>query len=173
MPTYTNIATGQVLSQEDFSALICNEIYTCCDQSDNVWFTNTDARNEYQWQQYFIANYLCSDGNAPVNTVPPLINGTLTVGLELRTTDGTWTSDTGLIPPFTYQWYRGASEIVGETNYTYTLVALDMDENITCMVRACDSDGCTNATSNTLLVPLFWIEGGSDVWGTATNNVYA
>lgn len=114
-----------------------------------------------------------SDGNAPVNTVAPAITGTLIVGSVLTTTDGTWTSDTGIIPPYTYQWYRGASAIVGETNNTYTLVALDMDENITCRVRACDSDGCTTAISNTLLVPLFWIAGGSDVWGTATNNVYA
>jgi hypothetical protein len=114
-----------------------------------------------------------SDSNAPINTVAPAISGTLVVGNVLSCSTGTWTSDTGIIPPYTYQWYRGATLIVGETNNTYTLVALDMDENIKCVVTACDSDGCTNANSNTLLVPLFWVAGGSDVWGTATLNVYA
>ena len=152
MATYTNIATGQVLTQDEFSALVCNTIYTCCDQSDNVWFTNNEARNEYQWQQYFEANNLCSDGNAPVNTVPPAISGTLVVGNVLTTTNGTWTSDTGLIPPYTYQWFRGLTLLVGETNNTYTLVQADAGQNITCRVTACDSDGCTNATSNSVYI---------------------
>jgi hypothetical protein len=153
MPTYTNIATGQVLTQDEFSALVCNETYTCCNQADGVWFTANDAKNEYQWQQYFIANNLCSDGNAPINTVAPAISGTLVVGNVLTCSTGTWTSDTGIIPPYTYQWYRGATLLVGETNNTYTLVALDMDENIKCVVTACDSDGCTNANSNSVLIP--------------------
>jgi hypothetical protein len=171
MATYTNIATGQVLTQDEFSALVCNTIYTCCDQSDNVWFTNNEARNEYQWQQYFEANNLCSDGNTPVNIVPPSISGTLVVGNVLSGTNGTWTSDSAIT--YTYQWFRGLSPIVGATSINYTIVALDMDENIRLRVTATDSDGSTNASSNTLLIPLFWISGGSDVWGTATINVYA
>lgn len=151
MATYTNIATGQVLSQEDFSALVCNEIYTCCDQQDNVWFTANDAKNEYQWQQYFIANNLCSDGNAPVNTVAPAISGTLVVGETLTCSSGTWTSDTGIIPPYTYQWYRGATTI-GTGGNTYTLVQADAGKNIKCVVTACDSDGCTNADSNVVYI---------------------
>ena len=171
MATYTNIATGQVLTQDEFSALVCNTIYTCCDQSDNVWFTNNEARNEYQWQQYFEANNLCSDGNAPVNVVSPTISGTIGVGDVLSGTNGTWTSDSAIT--YTYQWFRGLSPIVGATAINYTIVALDMDENIRLRVTATDSDGSTNANSNTLLIPLYWIAGGSAVWGTATNNVYA
>ena len=93
-----------------------------------------------------------SDSNAPVNTVPPAISGTLVVGNVLTCSTGTWTSDTGIIPPYTYQWYRGVTLLVGETNNTYTLVALDMDENIKCVVTACDSDGCTNADSNVVYI---------------------
>jgi hypothetical protein len=152
MPTYTNIATGVVLNQDEFSALVCNETYTCCNQADGVWFTANDAKNEYQWQQYFIANNLCSDGNAPINTVAPAISGTLVVGNVLSCSTGTWTSDTGIIPPYTYQWYRGATLLVGETNNTYTLVQADAGQNIKCVVTACDSDGCTNADSNVVYI---------------------
>jgi hypothetical protein len=152
MPTYTNIATGQVLTQDEFSALVCNETYTCCNQADGVWFTANDAKNEYQWQQYFIANNLCSDGNAPINTVAPAISGTLVVGNVLTSSTGTWTSDTGIIPPYTYQWYRGLTLIVGATNNTYTLVQADAGQNIKCVVTACDSDGCTNANSNSVYI---------------------
>lgn len=112
-----------------------------------------------------------SDGNAPVNTVSPAISGTLVVGNVLSGTNGTWTSDSAIT--YTYQWFRGLSPIVGATSINYTIVALDMDENIRLRVTATDSDGSTNASSNTLLIPLYWISGGSDVWGTATNNVYA
>ena len=92
-----------------------------------------------------------SDGNAPVNTVAPVISGTLVVGSVLTTTNGTWTSDTGIIPPYTYQWKRGVTNIGTDAN-TYTLVTADAGQNITCVVTACDSDGCTPATSNSVYI---------------------
>jgi hypothetical protein len=92
-----------------------------------------------------------SDGNAPVNTVAPVISGTLVVGNVLSCSTGTWTSDTG-ITGYTYQWYRGLTLIVGETNNTYTLVQADAGQNIKCVVTACDSDGCTNADSNSVYI---------------------
>jgi hypothetical protein len=93
-----------------------------------------------------------SDSNAPVNTIAPAISGTLVVGNVLTSSTGTWTSDTGIIPPYTYQWYRGVTLIVGETNNTYTLVQADAGQNIKCVVTACDSDGCTNADSNVVYI---------------------
>ena len=149
--SYTNIATGKVLNQEDFSALVCNKEFTCCDYSDNVWFTNNEAKNEYEWQLYFQANDMCSDQNAPVNTVAPAITGTNAVGNVLTCSTGTWTSDTGIIPPYSYQWYRGVTPI-GTNASTYTLVTADAGETITCVVTACDSDGCTPATSNSVYI---------------------
>ena len=99
-----------------------------------------------------LSSGVATDGNAPINTVPPSISGTLVVGNVLTTTNGTWTSDTGLIPPYTYQWFRGLTLLVGETNNTYTLVQADAGQNITCRVTACDSDDCTNATSNSVYI---------------------
>lgn len=93
-----------------------------------------------------------SDSNAPINTVAPAISGTLVVGNVLTCSTGTWTSDTGIIPPYTYQWYRGLTLIVGATNNTYTLVQADAGQNIKCVVTACDSDGCTNADSNVVYI---------------------
>lgn len=56
--TFYNIATGETLSQCDFYALVSEEVYDCCSQSLNVWIAqpNNLAFNEYQWQQWFIAN---------------------------------------------------------------------------------------------------------------------
>jgi len=94
--------------------------------------------------------YESTDAAVPINTVPPVISGTPLIGNVLTTTNGTWTSDTG-VTGYTYQWYRGASPIGGATNNTYTLVQADAAENITCQVVAIDSDGASlPATSNIL-----------------------
>jgi hypothetical protein len=92
-----------------------------------------------------------SDGNAPINTVPPEISGDVSVQSTLTCTTGTWTSDTPIIS-YSYQWYRGASEIVGETSETYPITNDDVDTILTCKVTACDSDGCATATSNSILI---------------------
>jgi hypothetical protein len=118
--------------------------------------------------------YESTDAAVPINTVPPVISGTPLIGNVLTTTNGTWTSDTG-VTGYTYQWYRGASPILGATNNTYTIQAIDMDENITCQVIAYDSDGASlPAASNAILIPIYWGEvGGASVWGTPTNNIYS
>lgn len=48
----------------------------------------------------------------------------------------------------TYQWKRGGVDIGSATASTYTLVAADSGQNITCVV----SIGAANATSNTLAI---------------------
>ncbi len=174
MATFFNIRTGQTLTQAEFATLVCETDYTCCSQYENVWLGFGMAKNEYQWQLYFNANNLCSDGNKPINTVPPVISGGLLIGNVLTTTNGTWTSDTG-VTGYSYQWYRNNVIIVGATNQTYTIVGADMDAFITCKVIATDSDGASlPATSNQILIPIYWgVVGGSSVWGAATNNIYA
>lgn len=110
-----------------------------------------------------------SDGNAPVNTVAPAISGTLIVGQTLTCTSGTWTSDTGLIPPYLYQWKRGGVNIGGATSSTYTLVSADAGTAITCQVTATDSDGSTNALSNSVTILATII----DVLGTSIKGAYS
>lgn len=152
---YLNINTGQVLSQEDFTALVCQTDYTCCTSNANVWINGNVAKTEYQWQNYFNANNMCSDGNVPVNVTPPIIavEGSIYIGGKLELTDyGTWTSDTG-VTGYQLQWYRDNVAISGETGTQYTITNDDVDTYITCKVIAIDSDGSSlPATSNQILI---------------------
>jgi hypothetical protein len=83
---------------------------------------------------------------APVNSTPPVISGTTTLGSVLTTTDGTWTNSP---ISYTYQWKRGATNI-GTNASTYTLVIADSTAAITCVVTATNASGSTPATSNTI-----------------------
>jgi len=83
---------------------------------------------------------------APVNSTPPVISGTTTLGSVLTTTDGTWTNSP---ISFAYQWKRGATNI-GTNASTYTLVIADSTAAITCVVTATNASGSTPATSNTI-----------------------
>jgi hypothetical protein len=144
MPTYTNIATLKVLTQEEFSALVCTKDFTCCNYSDSVWFTNNEAKNEYEWQQFFLANNLCSDGNAPVNTVLPSITGNLAVGQTLTYVAGTWTADL----PITITWVWKSNGVTVQTGgATYVPITSDAGKTITIVETASDDDGSANATS--------------------------
>ena len=96
-----------------------------------------------------------TDGNAPVNTIAPVISGTALVGNTLTSTTGTWTSDTGVIS-YLYQWYRGATLISGATNSTYVLTFADGGFDITCRVAATGTDGTSAyVSSNSILFRSF------------------
>lgn len=84
----------------------------------------------------------------PANTSAPTITGTPTVGQVLSSTEGTWTGNP--TPTYARQWRRGASNIAGATGATYTLVAADIGQTITCVVTATNSEGSDTATSNTI-----------------------
>ena len=85
----------------------------------------------------------------PANTVAPTVSGTAVVGQTLTTTNGTWSNSP---TSYTYQWYRGASAISGETNSTYVLVQADAGNtsNIKCVVTATNAGGSASADSNTV-----------------------
>lgn len=81
-----------------------------------------------------------TDGLVPVNTIPPVISGTASVGNTLTSTTGTWTSDTGVIS-YQYQWTRNNVDIAGATNSTYVVATADRLTTLRCKVRATDLDG--------------------------------
>ena len=83
----------------------------------------------------------------PVNTVAPVVSGSLTVGSVLTTTNGTWTGSPTIT--YSYQWKRGATN-VGTNANTYTLVTGDIGSNMTCVVTATNPGGSTDATSNSV-----------------------
>ena len=83
---------------------------------------------------------------APVNTVPPSISGTPTVGEILSAANGTWTGDPA--PGYEYQWNRDSVAISGATASDYTLVVDDEGTNITVTVTASNTAGSASATSD-------------------------
>lgn len=94
-------------------------------------------------------NPLVSGGGVPpFNTVAPMVGGPAIVGGSLGTTNGDWTGSP--IITFTYQWYRGATPIIGATFNYYDLVEADAGNttNITCQVTATNIYGSATATSN-------------------------
>jgi hypothetical protein len=84
----------------------------------------------------------------PVNTVAPVVSGTAVVGQTLTTTNGTWTNSPS---SFSYQWFRGATQI-GTKASTYTLVSADAGQSVTCRVTATNAGGSANATSKALSI---------------------
>ena len=75
----------------------------------------------------------------PVNTTPPALTyGGRYEGELVTTDDGTWDNSP---TSFTYQWYRDATPISGETLNEYTLAAADVDTEVTCQVTAINGGG--------------------------------
>jgi hypothetical protein len=88
---------------------------------------------------------------APVNTAPPTVNGTTTVGGTLTASNGTWSnSPTGYV----YQWLRcngGGANCVAVPNGTqqsYTLVGADAGHTMRVRVTASNADGSASAESS-------------------------
>ena len=76
---------------------------------------------------------------APVNTVAPALSYTFRYeGESVDTDDGTWDNSP---TSFTYQWYRDATPISGETLSQYILTSADADTEVTCQVTAINAGG--------------------------------
>jgi hypothetical protein len=107
--------------------------------------------NTYGTSAYIASSNSVSAVNtvAPTNSVAPVISGTSLVGEILTTTTGTWSGIP--TPTYSYQWKRGVTNI-GTNATTYTLVAADAGQSITCVVTATNAGGSANATSNALSI---------------------
>lgn len=82
----------------------------------------------------------------PVNTVAPVVSGTVAVGSVLTCSTGTWTNSP---TSYSYQWKRGTTN-VGINANTYTLVAGDVDAMMSCVVTATNISDSASATSNSV-----------------------
>lgn len=87
---------------------------------------------------------------APVNTAPPTISGTPTVGQTLTASNGTWSNSP---TTFAYQWLRcngGGNSCVSVANGTdqkYTLVGADAGHTMRVKVTGTNADGSSSAQS--------------------------
>jgi hypothetical protein len=87
---------------------------------------------------------------APVNTVPPALSyGLRFEGETVDTDDGTWDNSP---TSFTYQWYRDATPISGETLSQYILAAADADKYISCEVTAINAGGSATEPSDSIYI---------------------
>jgi len=88
---------------------------------------------------------------APVNTVPPALSyEQRTEFYTVSTDDGTWDNSP---TSFTYQWYRDATPISGETSNIYFLDTLDVDKYVSCEVTAINGSGSsTPAPSDAIYI---------------------
>lgn len=84
----------------------------------------------------------------PIQTAPPAISGTPTVGSVLTSSKGTWLG----VPSFTYQWQRGGVPINGATGLSYTLVSADSGATITAVITATNARGATSATTQAVTI---------------------
>jgi hypothetical protein len=84
----------------------------------------------------------------PFNSTSPAVSGTAELGQTLSTTDGTWVGVPTIT--FAYQWRRDGIDISGANSSTYTLVTIDYDTDIDCVVTASNSLGNVDAESNTV-----------------------
>lgn len=90
-------------------------------------------------------------GAIPLNTTPPAISGTVTVGSTLTCSAGVWTGNP--TPVITYQWRRAGVDIVGATNPSYTLVVADRTNIVQCRVLATNVVGSNFVMPATVAVP--------------------
>jgi hypothetical protein len=86
----------------------------------------------------------------PVNTAPPAISGTATVGQTLSASNGTWSNAP---TSFAYQWLRcngggnSCASVANGTQQTYTLVGADAGHTMRVRVTATNADGSASAES--------------------------
>ena len=109
------------------------------DVYDNIVELNANDYWRYPTSQGRITR---SDGNLnlltgsalseyPVSSTIPTITGEAKVGQLLTASTGNWTGAAGV---YTYQWKRGAANIVGATASTYTPVSADIGSTLSVVV---------------------------------------
>jgi hypothetical protein len=87
---------------------------------------------------------------APVNTQAPALSYAFRYeGETVTTDDGTWDNSP---TSFTYQWYRDATPISGETLSQYILTAADADTDVSCEVTAINAGGSATEPSDAIYI---------------------
>lgn len=83
----------------------------------------------------------------PVNTVAPVVSGTLEANHTLSCTTGTWSSPSGAVT-YSYQWYADDVAISGETSATLLLTTGLIGAMVYCDVTGTNASGSATVSSN-------------------------
>ena len=154
----TTVVTGGVLSSLAPAVATISGTPPASPLIGQMWWDNVSAQmflwyddgNTQQWVA--VVNQTGSGAlpQAPVNTTPPVVTGTATVGQTLNCSQGVWANTP---TSFTYQWLRDGANIASATTPNYLLVSADGSHAISCRVTATNAIGSASATSsNALLV---------------------
>ena len=108
---------------------------------------------------------------APSVITPPVVTGLNEIGSTLTVSNGTWVGDEPI--SYNYQWLRNGVDISGETNITYTLVAADQGNLVSCVVTATNAVGSASAQSNAIDVSAGTPPESEIVDGLGLTDVYA
>ena len=87
--------------------------------------------------------------SAPVNTVVPVISGTVKRGSALTCSTGTWSNTP---TSYTYQWQSAGSNIGTNSSSSPALSLSDVGNEITCTVTATNAAGSASTTSAYVVV---------------------
>jgi len=102
------------------------------------------------WMEAWEAITATPPAPAPVNTVAPALTYSYRYeGWIVSTDNGTWDNSP---TSFTYQWYRDATPISGETLYEYILTAADADTYVSCEVTAINAGGSATEPSDAIYI---------------------
>jgi hypothetical protein len=80
----------------------------------------------------------------PINTVLPVVSGSILQGGVLTCSQGTWSNSP---TSYAYQWRRNGLNINGETTNTHTVITADIGSTLTCVVSATNSYGISTGAS--------------------------
>jgi hypothetical protein len=119
-----------------------NDVLLAVNKGKGGNLTNTQMSNAISGG---LSNFL-----VPVNTTPPVVSGTGTVGQTLTTTVGVWTN----VPTsYSYQWLRDAALIPDAITPSHVCVAADSTHSLSCRVTGSNAAGAgASALSNAIAV---------------------
>jgi hypothetical protein len=113
-----------------------------------------------------------------VNSISPVISGTVSVGSTLTTTNGTWTNSP---TSYTYQWQR-ADDLaftqnitnIGSNQNTFTLTNSENSKYIRCQVTAINLAGSSTTNNSNILGPIITSTSTSkgQAYKSPVNNYY-
>ena len=103
----------------------------------------------------YVKGYPPFASGVPVNTVAPVVTGTPAAGNTLTCSQGTWSGAVS----YAYQWYDNGAPIVGKTASTYLLTNAEKGFRLSCIVRATNANGQSDAISNVVQISLLPYSG--------------
>jgi len=106
--------------------------------------------NSYGYTFWASAATAGGGGGVPVIVTPPAISGNPVQGQQVSCSSGSWTNSPA---SYAYTWQRDGANIGGATSSDYTIVAADVNHQLTCRVIASNGSGSSQPATSQPVVP--------------------